>query len=423
VTQSNSPRTTYLALGLLTVTYIFGYADRFLMAILVQPIKADLGLSDAALGLLTGFAFAAFYAAAGIPLGRIADRVNRRTLLTVSLATWSAATAACGAAGSFGQLALARMAVGIGEGGCAPASHSLISDLFPAGRRALPLGIFTAGGMLGMVGGFAVGGMLEAKLGWRGAFWSLGGLGLLMVPLLAFALPEPRQGNARSRPAPIPMRELLATPGFLLLVLAYSFVTLGLLGITQWLPAFYERSFGLSRVAIGGTLAIVDGLGAIIGLIAGGWISDLGMRLSARWPLHQFVTAALCVVPLQLAMLLAPSANISFALAFLTMLVGMSGTGPALSVIQGIVPASARATATASVLVGSALIGMGGGPLLVGVLSDAFHATLHAESLRWSLAAVTAAGGSIAAALATLATRKLHSSTSRSAASVHGIHT
>jgi predicted MFS family arabinose efflux permease len=365
-------------------------------------------LSDSALGLLTGFAFAAFYAAAGIPLGRLADRVNRKTLLAVSLAGWSVATAACGAAGSFGQLALARMAVGIGEGGCAPASHSLISDLFPPGRRALPLAIFSAGGMLGMVGGFAAGGVLEAKLGWRGAFWALGGTGILLVPLLGLALPEPRHGNVKSGPAPTPLRTLLAAPGFLLLVLAYSSVTLGTLGITQWLPAFYERSFGLSRVAIGGTLAIVDGLGAIIGLVAGGWIADLGSRRSARWPLHQFVVASILVVPLQLAALLAPSSELSFAFAFLTMLVGMLGTGPALAVIQTIVPPGARATATATVLVASALISSGGGPLFVGLLSDAFHATLNAESLRWALVIVAATGGSVAAILAGLAARRLH---------------
>lgn len=119
------------------------------MAMLVQPIKNDLRLSDSALGLLTGFAFFAFYATAGIPLGRIADPINRKTVLATSLDAWSIATATCGAAGSFLQLAIARMTVGIGEGGCAPASHSLISDLFPPGRRALPLAIFTSGGALG----------------------------------------------------------------------------------------------------------------------------------------------------------------------------------------------------------------------------------------------------------------------------------
>src|SRR5437773_1237054 len=107
-------RSAYFTLALLTVTYVFAYADRYLMAILVQPIKSDLRLSDSAIGLLTGFAFSAFYAAAGLPLGRIADRVNRRLLLTISLAAWSIATAACGAATSFMQLALARMSVGIG---------------------------------------------------------------------------------------------------------------------------------------------------------------------------------------------------------------------------------------------------------------------------------------------------------------------
>jgi predicted MFS family arabinose efflux permease len=397
----------HFALGLLTVTYAFAYADRFLMAMLVQPIKADLRLSDSALGLLTGFAFFAFYATAGIPLGRLADRINRRMLLATSLAAWSIATATCGLAGSYLQLALSRMAVGVGEGGCAPASHSLISDLFPAGRRALPLGIFTAGGTLGMFGGFSAGGVLEATLGWRGAFWVLGGTGMLFVPILALALPEPRRTGVAPLGRPTPLRELLGTPGFVLLALSYSFLTVGLLGITQWLPAFYERCFGLNRSIIGASLATVGGLGAILGLVTGGWIADRISRRFVRWPLYQFVGATILVVPLQLAMLLVPGVNASFALAFVSMLIGWLGTGPALALIQTIAPQGARATATATVLVGSAVIGMGGGPLVVGVLSDAFHASLQTDSLRWALAGVAAVGGSVAAALGILATCRL----------------
>jgi len=398
------PRTAYLSLGLLTVTYVFAYADRFAMAMLLQPIKTDLRLSDATLGLLTGFAFAAFYAAAGIPLGRMADRVNRKTLLATSLTAWSIATAACGVAGSWLQLALARMAVGVGEAGCAPASHSLISDLFQPGRRALPLAIFTSGGTLGMVGGFAIGAELEARLGWRGTFAALGGAGLVFVPVLALMLPKVPRDTRTEREAPARLLDLFRTRGFVSLTLAISFVTLGLLGLTQWLPAFYERTFGLSRIAIGGTLATVNGLGSFVGLLGGGWLADWGARRHPRWPLRQFVLSTTLVVPLQLAMLLAASPSVSFTLAFLTMLVGMAGTGPALAVVQTIVPPRTRATATATLLVGSALIGTGGGPFIAGALSDALQPTLQVDSLRWSLATVAAAAGAIATLLACLAT-------------------
>ena len=146
----------------------------------------------------------------------------------------------------------------------------------------------------------------------------------------------------------------------------------------------------------------------MIGLLAGGWFSDRMARRFARWPLYQFVWTTALVVPLQLAMLLVHWASVSFALAFLSMFVGWLGTGPAFAVIQTMVPQRARATATATILVGSSVIGMGGGPLVVGVLSDTFHSSLQADSLRWALAGVAAVGGSVATVLAILATRRLH---------------
>ena len=312
------------------------------------------------------------------------------------------------AATSFMQLALARMSVGIGEGGCSPASHSLISDLFPPGRRALPLGIFTAGAMAGMLGGFGAGSLLEAHLGWRGAFWVLGGTGLLFVPVIGSRLREPRREVDSTHSSQASLTELFRTPGFIFLVVSYSFATLGFLGITQWLPAFYERSFGLTRVTIGGTLAIMSGIGGIVGLIAGGLVADWGSRRSSRWHLYQFVGSAALAVPIQLAMLLVSTPNASFALAFLTMLVATLGSGPAFAVIQTIVPVGARATATATVLVAYAVIGMGGGPLVIGVLSDVLQPTWHADSLRWALVSVAAIGGAGAVILGALATRKIH---------------
>jgi predicted MFS family arabinose efflux permease len=391
--SNGSTRRAYGALAILTLIYVFAYADRFMMAILLQPIKTELQLSDSALGLLTGFAFFVFYAAAAIPLGRLADRVNRRNLLAASLGAWSVATVACGAAGSFVQLALARMAVGIGEGGCAPASHSLISDFFSPGRRALPISIFSAGGTLGMFGGFAAGGWLEAQFGWRGAFIALGAAGVLVVPLILWSLPEPRTGSSKQGVPPTALRELLSTPGFLLIVSAYSFMTLGMLGVTQWLPAFYERSFHLERLTIGNTLATVGGIGAILGLLIGGWLSDRGSRRSPHWPLYQFVAAALIAAPLQLGMLWVSNSNASFFLAFASTLVVWMASSPAFALIQTIVPPGARATATGCVLVGSALIGMGGGPFLAGILSDVLDPTLGSESLRWALAIIVCISG------------------------------
>ena len=184
----------YYVLAVLFVVYIFNFIDRQILAILLEPIKQDLQVSDTALGFLTGFAFAVFYTFAGLPLARLADRGVRRSLIAISLATWSLMTAVSGLARNFTDLALARIGVGIGEAGASPPAHSLLSDYFPPEKRATVIAIYASGIYVGVGLGFWLGGWINDAYGWRVAFCVVGLPGLLMALLVRFTVHEPLRG-------------------------------------------------------------------------------------------------------------------------------------------------------------------------------------------------------------------------------------
>ena len=184
----------YYALGLLTVVYIFNFIDRQIVVILQESIKQDLGLMDWQLGLLSGFAFAVFYVTMGVPIARLADTGNRRNVISISLALWSAMTALCGTVGSFWQLLLARIGVGVGEAGCSPPAHSIISDLYPPAERATALSTYNMGINFGVFIGFLAGGWINEYLGWRWAFIAVGLPGVLFAVFVRFTLREPPRG-------------------------------------------------------------------------------------------------------------------------------------------------------------------------------------------------------------------------------------
>lgn len=186
-----SPVVRNYALGVLVVIYTFNFIDRQILSILLEPIKQDLGLSDSALGMLTGFAFALFYATLGIPIARFADRSNRRNLIAWALAIWGAMTAVSGLAQNFCNLLLARIGVGVGDAGCPPPAHSMLADYFPTNNRATAFGIYSLGIPFGILFGFIAGGWLNEFFGWRVAFFIVGVPGLLLAILVRFTLREP----------------------------------------------------------------------------------------------------------------------------------------------------------------------------------------------------------------------------------------
>ncbi|WP_337185562.1 MFS transporter [Phenylobacterium sp.] len=386
---------TWYAIGILTAVSFFNYMDRMVLAVLLEPIKAELGLTDSQLGLLSGLAFAAFYATLGIPLARLADRASRVRLLAACLALWSVMTALTGMARSFGHLFLARVGVGIGEAGCVPAAHSLIGDYLPPEQRAFGISIFQAGGLAGLSAGLVITGFLADELGWRAALWIVGLAGVPLALLIFLTLKEPpRRGHVAEtagEPAHVAIGALLRRPALRHLVLALSVGAFGTYGLTQWLPAFFMRIHGLSLTQIGLWSGTASGVGGIMGVMLGGWLAMRLIPRDPRWELWLPAIAYGGSAPLYAAVFLAPSPWLAIGIKVFATFLAASGGGVALSAIQSFAEPHRRATAISLTLFLSSLLGLGLGPWLVGAASDALAPTLGRESLRYALLLSTVA--------------------------------
>ncbi len=388
-------RAKYYVLALLTATYALSIVDRFLLGVLLPQIKEELSLSDSLLGLLSGIAFALFYATLGIPLARVADRFGRKVVISVSLALFSVMTAVCGAAVNFLTLFLARVGVAVGEAGTTPASMSIISDLFRKEQRSLAMATFSVGANLGVLVGFVVGGYVAANFGWRQAFVILGAPGVLVALLIAATLREPPRGLADGLSEPdesealslvASMKLLLQQPSYRNLVLGLSMMLFVANGAVTWLPSFLDRTHGLEADEVGRMLGLAIGLAGPIGtLLLGGIVAD---RLSARdlrWGAWLMSLGGLVLCPAYVLVLGVPTGTLSIAAYFIPAVFGVFFHGPTSALSQAVSPVSMRATSSALMLLIGNLIGLGLGPLVVGVLSDLLEPTFGADSLRWAL--------------------------------------
>jgi predicted MFS family arabinose efflux permease len=384
--QETSRRAWYV-LAVLTLVMAISYVDRFALAILLIPIKAELQLSDTAIGLLTGLAFSLFYALCSLPIARLADRGSRKLILIASLVTWSAMTGVTGAVTQVWHLFLARFGVGAGEAGAVPAAYSMLGDLFPPQRRTTALAIFTAGGPLGMLLAFAIGGWLGASVGWRAAFLLLALPGLLFAALVLGTIREPSRGTNVAKPETVALvlGRTLRNRRLFHYLLGYSVSVLLLYGQLQWLPAFFQRSFGVEGTVLGVSIAMTRGLGTIAGLVLGGVVADWLGRRDARWPDRMVLGCnALGLLP-QAGVLLTHQLDIAYALSVAAGFVTALAIGPMTAAIQAEAAPRERATIGGLMLVLSSVLGIGGGPLLVGVGSDLLAAQAGVESLRYAL--------------------------------------
>ena len=401
---SGRPSYTAYVLVALSITSFFNYLDRSVFSVLAVPIKTELGLSDTQIGVLGGFGFALFYAILGLPLAWVADRHNRMTLLSICLAVWSAATAACGMAGNFVQMLLARTAVGAGEAGCVPSAYSVLSDYFPPRRRAFAVGMFHFGGNLGVLCGLMLAGILAEAIGWRMTFIVLGVPGILFAILLKLTVREPRRGQMDTgRAAAMPegsisqesavstmtkIRKLSARPAYLHLTFAYTLSVCGYYASLLWLPQLFARVHGMSAAEIGIQYGLALGGGAVIGVAAGAMIATGFIARDRRWEMWFPAAATLASFPFLVGAVLAPNAAIAIASTFLGAFAFSTGMGPGLAAIQSLAEASLRATATAIILLLSAILGQGLGPTLVGLSSDLLTSSLNDMALSVSLIAV-----------------------------------
>ncbi|MDO3634356.1 spinster family MFS transporter [Mycolicibacterium arseniciresistens] len=381
--DGHSPRRAWVAVVLLAVVGTLNYADRFLPAVLAEPIKKDLALSDTAIGVINGFGFLAVYAVLGLFIARIADRGAFGLVVSSCLTLWGAMTMLGGAVTSGVQLALTRIGVAVGEAGSTPAAHAYVARNFPPERRAAPLAVITLSIPLASAASLLGGGLLAQSLGWRTAFVVMGAISVVVAPLVLVvlgrrqampALPAgPGQGPARPW-------GLLRKPSFIAVVTGAACISVAGYALTTFAPAFLIRTHGMSLGEVGVHYGIASGLSGILGLLLVGRVAD---RLSARDPrwllwLVAAVTAAL--LPFSVAAFLVESRLTAVWCIALSYIVGTAYMAPSIAAIQRLAAPEQRATASAIFLFFGAILGSAG-PFVTGVISDALTAELGVMSL------------------------------------------
>jgi predicted MFS family arabinose efflux permease len=393
---------THYALFVLASIYVFNYIDRQLMAILIEPVKLEFGISDTGIGLLSGVTFAVFYTVFGFPLGRLSDRIGRKPVIAFSCIAWSLMTMLCGMAGSFLSLVLARIGVAVGEAGGTAPSVAMVSDLYPPHRRSTALSVLMLGSSLGAIVGLGLGGWIAQHHGWRYAFLLIGAPGIFLGLLLLLTVRSPQRAASLSS---VPTQqdgwvntliELFRMPSFLCLVLAGGAAAIAGYAIGTWSPSFLIRSHGLNLQQAGFLVGVVGGTGATIGTLTCGIVTDRLARRDAGWQIGVPLLGTLISIPFALAYFLWPQGtafnvgNVAIPQAFLFYsafaFFGVWWATPCLSAITHLFPATRLAQATSIFLMSMTLLGVGIGPLLVGMLSDFFVKGMGAESLRYALA-------------------------------------
>lgn len=381
---------------LLFLAYAFSYVDRQILAILFEPIKAELALSDTQLGFLGGIAFALTYSLLGIPLALLADRRGRKGIITASLAIFSLMTVCCGMAGSFIQMAMARVGVGIGEAGINPASQSIISDLYPADQRSTPMSVVAMGAPVGMMMGLMGGGYVAGEYGWRVAFYIVGMPGVLLALLMWFTMKEPQRGKADAREqsmeAAPSFKETLGymwrTKAIRYLLLGVTFTSIPGYGITSWFPSFFMRSFDISIGQAGLILGLGAGLVSAFGVMAGGIAYDRLAKVSHARGMRMLALVIVVAFPLSLALYFSESINVAIGFLIIPAFFSAFYLGPTNALMQSLAQVRMRAVASALTMLTVNLIGLGIGPQLIGIISDLLNPTYGSDSLRYALAIV-----------------------------------
>lgn len=379
-------------LALLVVVYTFNFIDRQILAILLPAIQAEFGITDSVLGFLAGSAFALFYATLGVPIALLADRWNRRNLIALALAVWSGMTALSGAAANVMQLALARIGVGIGEAGCSPPAHSMISDLYPPRQRSTAMGIFTLGISGGIMIAYLAGGWVAQNIGWREAFLIVGIPGLVLALLVRFTIDEPVRGQSEGKQDTSERAGVVAVARFLLqrraflhLAVGSGLAAFGGYAVVSFFPTFLYRSHGMSLSEIGVYLGLILGIAGGLGFAGGGYVADRLGRRNQKYALWGVAAATIIGWLFLVPVYLVDSPYVAFAFFVVPAIFSNFYLATTLAQIQGLVRLRMRAVASALLLFILNTIGLGLGPQLTGVLSELLGPSFGNESMRYSL--------------------------------------
>ncbi|SHF75358.1 Predicted arabinose efflux permease, MFS family [Microbulbifer donghaiensis] len=383
------------ALTLLTLVYVLNFVDRQILAILLPAIKEEFLVGDAVLGALSGTAFALFYVTLGVPIARLADRVNRRNLISAAIGVWSLMTAVCGLAANIWHLALARIGVGVGEAGLSPPAYSMIADYYPPEKRAGAMGIYSLGISIGILLAYLAGGWIAQNIGWREAFFIVGLPGILLALVFRFTVREPARGaseNIHDESAQPAMGDVLRAlwrrRSFIHMSTGAGLSTFVAYAVINFTPSFVVRSFDASIVQLGLYLGLIFGIGSGLAYFLGGRMADsLGGQGHGR-TLRVIAWSMLASVLFFAFTYGATSVQLSVASLFIPFMVQNVYLAPVLALVQGLVSLGMRAVAGAVFLLIVNSIGLALGPLLTGALSDALAPSFGAESMRYALLAV-----------------------------------
>ncbi|MCY4477583.1 MAG: MFS transporter [Gammaproteobacteria bacterium] len=426
-TFAASRRYRRYVLGLLLAVMTLNYADRYVIGILLPQIKSDLALTDTQIGFITGAAFTVFYALLGVPIASLADRRSRRKIIAVALALWSLMTCLCGLARSFVQLAVFRVLVGVGEAGCTPPSHSLISDYFAPRERAMAMAVLGLGSSLGVFLAFLVGGWITDAYGWRITLVSFGAPGVLIALIVYFTLRDPPRGHsdglqvAEEAPRMYPaFRGLWAKGTFRYMVLGGSLYGMVSTALLAWLPSFYTRTHGLEVAAVGTWLAFTKALPHAAGTLLGGLLASRLAKFGTKPPIYLCAGVQLVAAPFYALVLLVPDPTAALLWLIVPACVGVM-QGPILfATIQGVADIRTRAVASALMILIINLIAGVIGPQAVGVASDFLADSLGVNSLGVALLIVCVACSLGSAGLFYLASRSIEQDLQYSRAPIRG---
>ena len=364
-------------LGLLIAVYACSFIDRTVLSTVGQAIKVDLKLTDTEFGLLTGAAFALFYTGFGVPIGRLAERFNRTTIIAVCIALWSVMTMLSGTAGGYLQLLLYRMGVGVGEGGCSPAAHSLLSDHYPPKQRGAALALYSVGVPLGLMFGAIAGGWLAQTFNWRTAFLVVGAPGLVLAVLARLTLREPPRGFAdgRAPPAETPplsavVKRLFSTHTFRHAAAGCVMTNLAASGIGQFAASYFVRGFGLNFLQAGLLYGLVTGAAGTIGMLSGGYGADAAGQRDERWRVWLPAIGAALALPAFLTAYTRTDPYLAAGIIFFGCICYSFYFAPTFALAQNLVEPRMRGTASALMFLLINVFGGGLGPTLLGMVSD-----------------------------------------------------